>query len=184
MLTPDGHTPRTLRLLADAGIPVIEIWEEPEQPVQHVVGFSNRRAMRALVESLAAAGYRRMTFVGEGDDEGTRGAARRSGYRDAVESLGLGPPRVCALGRPPVTMSDGAQALDLVLERFPDTDLVVCVSIRSPSASQAPAAAGESRCRTILRSPASEISRSRGSPRHRSPPQASILTISRIGSRR
>ncbi len=128
VLTPDGHTPRTLRLLADAGIPVIEIWEEPEQPVQHVVGFSNRRAMRALVESLAASGYRRMTFVGESDDEGTRGAARRSGYRDAIEALGLGPPRLCALGRPPVTMSDGERALDLVLGHFPDTDLVVCVS--------------------------------------------------------
>ncbi len=88
VLTPDGHTPRTLRLLADAGIPVIEIWEEPEQPVQHVVGFSNRRAMRALVESLAASGYRRMTFVGESDDEGTRGAARR--WAIAMRSRRLG----------------------------------------------------------------------------------------------
>ncbi len=128
VLTPDGHTPRTLRLLADAGVPVIEIWEEPEEPVQHVVGFSNRQAMRGLVENLARSGYRRITFVGESDDEGTRGAARRAGYRDALEALGLGPPRICALGRPPVTMSNGAQALDLVLERFPDTDLVVCVS--------------------------------------------------------
>lgn len=128
ILTPDGHTPQTLRLLRAAKVPVIEMWETPDTPVQHVVGFSNRLAMRDLVATLASTGYRRITFIGETDDAGTRGMARREGYLDALRQSGLGAPRLCHLGRPPATMSDGETALGFVQERFPDTDLVVCVS--------------------------------------------------------
>jgi LacI family gluconate utilization system Gnt-I transcriptional repressor len=84
--------------------------------------------MRTLVATLAAGGYRRIAYVGETGDEGTRGEARRLGYVDAVAAAGLGPPRVCRIARPPATMSDGDAALDAVLARHPDSDLIVCVS--------------------------------------------------------
>ncbi len=174
ILTSDGHTPQTLKLLRNAKVPVVEMWEEPPEPIQHVVGFSNRAAMRTLVTELAHSGYRRITFVGETEDEGTRGAARRVGYVEALAALGLGEPRICGLGRPPAMMSDGEQALSLVLERFPDTDLVVCVS--DPLAFGLIAAC-QRRGMVVPRDLAvagSAISRCRASPFRRSPPSRSI----------
>jgi LacI family gluconate utilization system Gnt-I transcriptional repressor len=128
ILTSDGHTQGTIRLLATAQMPVVEIWDRPANPIQHVVGFSNREAMRALVSTMIDGGYRRIAYVGETHDEGTRGEARRLGYVDAVTQAGLGPPRICRTSRPPAMMSDGDAALAAVLREYPDSDLIVCVS--------------------------------------------------------
>jgi LacI family transcriptional regulator, gluconate utilization system Gnt-I transcriptional repressor len=128
ILTSDGHTKGTIRLLATAHMPVVEIWDKPASPIQHVVGFSNRKAMHDIVASLAGSGYDRIAYAGEINDEGTRGEARRLGYIDAVTAAGSGPPRICRIAPPPATMSDGNDALDAVLGAYPDTDLIVCVS--------------------------------------------------------
>jgi LacI family gluconate utilization system Gnt-I transcriptional repressor len=128
ILTSDGHTAGVERLLARAKVPVVEIWDTPDRPIQHVVGFSNRSAMKDLITLMIDRGYRRITYLGELDDEGTRGSARRQGYLDALAEKGMIEPRLCSIGHPPATMSDGQTALDVVLTQYPDTDLVVCVS--------------------------------------------------------
>ncbi|MGL4241927.1 MAG: LacI family DNA-binding transcriptional regulator [Beijerinckiaceae bacterium] len=128
VLTNDGHAPELRRLLARADVPIIEIWDKPEAPLQHVVGFSNRIAMKMLALALIDRGYRGIAYVGENVDDGTRGAARRQGFVEAIAERNLGEPHLCAIGRPPATMSDGEAALDLALGRYPDTDLIMCVS--------------------------------------------------------
>jgi LacI family transcriptional regulator, gluconate utilization system Gnt-I transcriptional repressor len=128
VLTSDGHTDGTIKRLAAAGLPVVEMWDSPADPIQHVVGFSNRDAMRALVLQLAASGYRRIAYLGETVDEGTRGEARRLGYVDAMAEAALGPPRVFGIAPPPATMSHGDAALQAVLDGYPDAELIVCVS--------------------------------------------------------
>lgn len=127
ILTSDGHSAATMASLAHAGVPVVEIWDVPQQPIQHVVGFSNRDAMRGLIGELLALGYRRISYLGESGDDNTRGAFRRLGYADAMQQAGLAP-RILSIGRPPATMSDGEAALDSVLEAYPDTELIACVS--------------------------------------------------------
>lgn len=128
VLTVDGHSEETRASLRRAGVPVIEVWDWPDEPIDHVVGFSNRAAAQSMVEHLADRGYRRIAFVGESHDEGTRGARRREGYLVGLAARGLGPPRVAAHGPPPITMMQGRAALRTVLERWPDTDAVMCVS--------------------------------------------------------
>lgn len=128
VLTSDGHTEATIRLLRRARTPVIEIWDLPSEPIQHMVGFSNREAMREMVRKLISIGYRRIAYLGESNDDDTRGAARRRGFVEAILESGLGPPRLSDLGRPPAAMSDGERGLDLVLSEHPDSELVVCVS--------------------------------------------------------
>lgn len=127
ILTGDGHDPRILPMLAKAKIPVIEIWDLPARPIQHVVGFSNQMAMRGLIAALISEGYTRITYLGEADDADTRGASRRLGYCEAMAAAGL-TPRLCSIGRPPATMSDGERGLETVLAAYPDTELVACVS--------------------------------------------------------
>ena len=128
VLSYDGHTERTKRLMRDAAVPVIEIWEVPEEPIEHTVGFSNFEAARLMTSGLIAKGYRRIAFLGEGQDDWTRGAARRNGFKQAMADAGLSSHRLVQYGTPPVTIDNGVAAADLLLRDFPDTDCVFCVS--------------------------------------------------------
>jgi LacI family transcriptional regulator, gluconate utilization system Gnt-I transcriptional repressor len=128
ILTYDDHTPRARALLVAADLPVIEIWETPSRPIQHVVGFSNRQAAAAMTHHLIKTGRRRIAYIGESNDEGTRGAQRRLGFCDAMAAAGLRPDRQVALHAPPVNMMQGRAAMVHLLDRWPDTDAVMCVS--------------------------------------------------------
>lgn len=128
VLSYDGHSSRTIDLLRDAQVPVIELWERPEAPIGRTIGFSNRDAAEEMTRALIAQGYCNIAFLGEEDDAWTRGAARRAGYLTAMESAGLSAHRVLRLGKPPLSIEDGAAAARALFETFPDTDCVFCVS--------------------------------------------------------
>lgn len=128
IVTGGRHADRTRRLLAAAGIPVIETWDVPERPIEHVVGFSNAAATNALVHHLHARGYRNIGFVGGTSNRDTRGADRRFGYTQAIEQLGLPRGRVISFGRPPISMEQGAEAIVHLMSQWPDVDAAVCVS--------------------------------------------------------
>lgn len=128
VLSYDGHSDRTVQLLGDAHVPVIELWERPEEPIGHTIGFSNRAAAAEMVRALIARGYRNIAFLGEADDAWTRGAARRAGWRQALEVAGLSTHRLLKIGKPPLSIEDGAAAAARLLGLFPDTDCIFCVS--------------------------------------------------------
>ena len=128
ILTADAHSPRTRKLLADAGVPVIEICDLPPKPLGHSVGFSNVDAAKAMVHHLSRCGYRRIAYVGETNDAGTRGARRRQGFIHAMTELGLPADRIHRHAAPPVSMTEGRQAFGEVIRRWPDTDAILCVS--------------------------------------------------------
>lgn len=133
VLTGGEHTPGTRALLARSQAPVVETWDLPRTPLGLVVGFSNAAASGQMVRHLAARGYSRIGFIGgatgsDGAGRDLRGHDRRRGYLRAVASLKLGPPRVVDHGLPPVGPAHGAAAMALLMERWPDTDAVVCVS--------------------------------------------------------
>ncbi len=128
VLSYDGHSDRTVKLLSDAHVPVIELWERPEDPLQHTIGFSNREAAAIMTQGLIDRGYRNIAFLGEADDAWTRGAARRAGWRDAILAAGLSDHRLMQLGKPPLSIEDGAGATLKLLADFPDTDCIFCVS--------------------------------------------------------
>ncbi|MEM6594916.1 MAG: LacI family DNA-binding transcriptional regulator [Pseudomonadota bacterium] len=128
VLSYDGHSDRTISLLSDANIPVIELWERPEDPVQHTIGFSNREAAAKMTRALIARGYHNIAFLGEADDAWTRGAARRAGWLEAMAHAGLSSHRLMEIGKPPLSIEDGALATPDLLRAFPDTDCIFCVS--------------------------------------------------------
>ncbi len=134
VLTGGHHTADTHSLLARAGIPVIETWDLPRDPIDRVVGFSNSDAARAMVRHLYERGYRRIGFVSSASKLDLRGIDRRNGYLKEVKATGLAEPRDIthtewttdmAHG---AAMGHGAAALDQLLERWPDTDAVMCAS--------------------------------------------------------
>lgn len=127
-LTGRQHTEATRTLLLRAGIPVVEMWDLPADPIDMAVGFSNAKAARAMVRYLHERGYRRIGFLGGASELDRRGLDRMRGYVAELKALDLGEPRLIRLGGSPVTMSHGAPAMAELLERWPDTDAVMCVS--------------------------------------------------------
>ncbi|MDX7953022.1 LacI family DNA-binding transcriptional regulator [Lichenihabitans sp. Uapishka_5] len=128
ILTGGRHTERARRLLTRAGVPVVETWDMPGEPVGHVVGFSNAEATRSLVHHLHERGYRRIGYIGGTSNRDTRGADRRVGFLRAAAELGLDRERIVSFGQPPISMSQGGEAIVQLLSRWPDTDAAVCVS--------------------------------------------------------
>ena len=128
VLTGGSHTAATRAMLRAAGIPVVETWDLPATPIEHTVGFSNAQATGALVRHLHGQGYRRIAFIGGTSNRDTRGADRRKGYAEAVAALGLPAGRVISFGQPPISMAQGAEALEQLVHQWPDVDAVVCVS--------------------------------------------------------
>jgi LacI family transcriptional regulator, gluconate utilization system Gnt-I transcriptional repressor len=127
-LSGSQHTEGTRRLLERSRIPVVEMWDMPANPIDMAVGFSNIRAAREMVRYLKGRGYRKIGFLGGASDLDLRGLERLKGYQQEIRAQGLGEPRVIRLGKSPITMSHGAPALDALLEQWPDTDAVMCVS--------------------------------------------------------
>jgi LacI family transcriptional regulator, gluconate utilization system Gnt-I transcriptional repressor len=127
-LTGRHHTEATRALLQRAGIPVVEMWDLPADPIDMAVGFSNAQAARVMVRYLHERGYRRIGFLGGASELDRRGLERMRGYAAEIKALGLGEPRLIRLGDAPVTMSHGGPAVAALLDAWPDTDAVMCVS--------------------------------------------------------
>jgi LacI family transcriptional regulator, gluconate utilization system Gnt-I transcriptional repressor len=128
VVTGGRHTDRARRLLANAGIPVIETWDLPADAIGHVIGFSNANAVRGMVDHFVAKGLTRIAFIGGDASRDTRGTDRRAGFIAAMQLHALDATRLIAAGVPPISMREGAQAMGRLLETLPDTQAVICVS--------------------------------------------------------
>lgn len=128
IVTGGHHTDKARQMLMGAGVPVIETWDIPDDPIGHVVGFSNADTMQLLVDHLVAQGRRRIAFMGGDSESDTRGRDRRRGFQTAMAGHGLATNRLVGSGAPQRPMQKGAKAMGDVLDQFPDTDAVICVS--------------------------------------------------------
>lgn len=128
IVTGSHHTDKARQMLAGAGVPVIETWDLPENPIGHVVGFSNAQTTQLLVDHMVGLGRRRIAFLGGDSESDTRGQARRQGFLTAMARHGLAADRLVASGSPQRPMLKGANAMSRLVDEFPDTDAVICVS--------------------------------------------------------
>lgn len=128
VLTGGAHTQKLRDLVGAAGIPVIEMWDVPDAPLGHVVGFSNADAMARIVAHLAGTGRQRLAFLGAADDSDRRGAERRRGTLEAARKLGMPDVQILDAGPAPVTMTAGALAIEHASHTLNGLDGIVCVS--------------------------------------------------------
>ena len=121
------HASGTRRLLERARIPVVETGNLTANPIDMVVGFSNRAAARAMMEHLVARGHRTIGFIGAATDGNPQAADRRRAYDDAVAGHGLADARTlvveCAS-----EFGTGAQALLRIVERHPEVTAIFAAS--------------------------------------------------------
>lgn len=85
LLTGAQHGPQVQRLLREAHIPVVEIWDAAEQPADMLVGFDHAELGAAVADFFAAQGYRDFASLAAGDP---RGLARGQGFARRVAHHG------------------------------------------------------------------------------------------------
>jgi LacI family transcriptional regulator, gluconate utilization system Gnt-I transcriptional repressor len=102
------------RLLRRAGIPIVETWELPPEPIDAVAGFNNYEAGVAVAKHLVAQGRQSLAFIGGDDPRATR---RWHGFKDTALQLGAKAPRRLVLDR-------NASGSVVALADLPDVDAV------------------------------------------------------------
>ncbi|MFG1373921.1 LacI family DNA-binding transcriptional regulator [Xanthobacter oligotrophicus] len=125
------HTAATRTLLDRAGIPVVEIWEQPDHPLDRAVGFSNFEVGRAAARHLIALGHRRIGAIGPEADADLcdhRADARLKGFASMLREAGLSDALVMRHGLPPASFEHGANAIGALLALAPDVEAVFAVS--------------------------------------------------------
>ncbi|TKW64308.1 MAG: substrate-binding domain-containing protein [Paracoccus denitrificans] len=77
LLTGIHHSPEARRMLIGAAIPVVEVWDITETPIDCCIGFSHHDVGRAAAEFAKGAGYVRVATVTAGD---MRAGRRRDAF--------------------------------------------------------------------------------------------------------
>lgn len=83
------HTDAARAMLANAGIPIVEIMDTDGEPVDAMVGISHRRAGRQMAQAIVDAGYRRIGFLGTKMPLDHRARKRFEGFTEAMAKAGL-----------------------------------------------------------------------------------------------
>jgi LacI family gluconate utilization system Gnt-I transcriptional repressor len=131
VLTGAVHRRTASRLLIAADIPVIEIADVPQQPIEHAIGFSNYQVGRTAARYLLGRGFRRIGAVAAtnvGDVVDHRGEERMRGFEDELAFAGIATDLVLRHGAAPVSFSHGAGAIGELLRRAADVEAVFAVS--------------------------------------------------------
>jgi len=121
VLTGRTHSRATLQRLLAAGMPVVEMWELGDNPIDTLIGFSHRSAARMAARHLIERGRRRLAFVGAALAEDRRAAQRSAGFAEAVQELGTESPVLHATPER-AGVETGARAVAELLRRHPGLD--------------------------------------------------------------
>ncbi|WP_159912584.1 LacI family DNA-binding transcriptional regulator [Pantoea sp. 18069] len=125
VLTGTEHTARARRLLLNADIPVVELWDYTPHPLDVIIGFSQEDAGRAAFRHLAACGYQRPAILRSDDSRALR---RALGFVRAAAETGAREPRQVVFPEDSPQAGRGREALRALLAQAPDVDAVFCSS--------------------------------------------------------
>lgn len=125
VLTGTEHTARTRRLLLNADIPVVELWDYTPHPLDVAIGFSHEDAGRAAFRHLLACGYRRPAVLRSDDSRAHR---RAQGFLRAAAEAGAPKPTQVVFPECSPQAGRGREALGALRVQAPDADAVFCSS--------------------------------------------------------
>lgn len=125
LLTGVRHSADVRRMLLGARIPVVEIWDITDTPIDCCVGFSHPDAGRAVAEFATASGYRKAACVLAGDERAQR---RRQAFTDRFTELNG--TEVVQINHPegPATLARGRGALRELIDKHGFTEGVIYCS--------------------------------------------------------
>jgi LacI family transcriptional regulator, gluconate utilization system Gnt-I transcriptional repressor len=83
------HTDAARAMLAQAGVPVVEVMDIDGPVIDSAVGISHKRAGRQMAEAILSAGYRNIAFLGTMMPDDHRAKKRLEGFEEALAKAGL-----------------------------------------------------------------------------------------------
>lgn len=124
ILSESHHTPRTLKMIATADIPVIEMMDIVSPAIEQAVGIDNLDAAYQMVSAMIARGYKHIVYLGARLDARTQ--FRQRGYEKAMQEHGLTSKSV--MTEAPSSFTLGAELLTRALAEQPQTDGLFCTN--------------------------------------------------------
>lgn len=117
------HTDAARAMLANAGIPIVEIMDIDGDAIDSVVGISHIRAGREMAQAILQAGYRRIGFLGTKMPDDFRARKRLEGFSAALAEAGiaLADAEHYAGGS---SLAKGREMTEALLTRRPDLDFL------------------------------------------------------------
>lgn len=125
VLTGLSHTSGTRRLLEASGVPVIEMWELGQDPIDMAVGFSHPGVGSSAAKHLLSKNRRTLAFLGARMQEDHRAAQRASGFQEAAISGGA---QSCEVINHPgaASVEAGSLLLNRAIQQIPNLDGIAC----------------------------------------------------------
>lgn len=117
------HSDATRKLLARAGVPVVEVMDVDGAPVAHNIGISHTEAGREMARALVARGYRKIGFIGSRMMGDYRALKRRAGFMAEIAEAGLRAPEE-ELFDGGSTVATGRRLTEALLARAPDIECI------------------------------------------------------------
>jgi LacI family gluconate utilization system Gnt-I transcriptional repressor len=124
LLTGARHGPAVQRLLREARIPVVEIWDSAEQPADMLVGFDHAELGATVADFFSAGGHTAFASLSAGDP---RGLARRDGFLNRVAERGGRVIRSAPL-HAPSGVADGRRGLREIAPLLGARTAILCSS--------------------------------------------------------
>lgn len=123
VVTSHFHSPATEKMLTEADVPVVEIWDyRPERaPLQ--VGFLHHQVGVQACRYLLGKGHRRIAFV-QNSAAGLSALERRDGYIEALRETGL-EPWVFVPSADCTPFEAGKQAMQALVRRDPRPEAII-----------------------------------------------------------
>jgi LacI family gluconate utilization system Gnt-I transcriptional repressor len=117
------HTDAARAMMANAGIPVVEVMDVDGDPVAAAVGISHEKAGYDMAREVARRGYRRIAYLGSSSIADHRAQKRLTGFRKGLAEAGLSiaDERFYAGG---LGFGIGRSMTEEVLARTPDVDFL------------------------------------------------------------
>lgn len=123
VLTGIHHSTELKRVILNASVPVVEIWDLTPTPLDMLVGFSHEKVGEAAAEYLLRKGYKRPGLLWTVDN---RAALRKSGLCDTLARNGIRDPAFVNVSLP-ARFASGRRGLRELLEKG-SFDVIVCSS--------------------------------------------------------
>ncbi len=117
------HSEASRAMLAQAGVPVVEIMDVDGDPIDACVGISHRRAGRMMAEEIIAAGYKRIGFLGTKMPLDHRARKRFEGFTRTLGKAGIeiADQEFYSGGS---ALAKGREMTETILQRTPDLDFL------------------------------------------------------------
>jgi LacI family gluconate utilization system Gnt-I transcriptional repressor len=117
------HSDATRAMLANAGIPVVEIMDVDGRPVDAMVGISHRRAGREMAKAILKEGYEHIGFMGTKMPLDHRARKRFEGFTEGLAKAGV-EIEDRAFYQGGSALAKGREMTQEMLERSPDLDFL------------------------------------------------------------